>query len=79
MIFNYFRNTERKSIALKGCQKTSIKLNGRPYIIQLFNLPINYTVNKNYFHGESKCSPDNIAGNYTSPDQGQSHYDKLSD
>lgn len=79
MICNYAGNTERESSALRGCQKTSIELHARPSFIQPFNSPINYTVNKDYFHGESKCNPDNLAGNHTSSDQGQSHYDKLCD
>lgn len=44
-----------------------------------FNLLINYTVNKDYFHGESKCNPDDLAGNHTTPDQGKSHYKKICD
>lgn len=79
MIFNYAGNPERESTALRGCQKTSITLNASPCFIQLFNLAINYTVNKDFFHRESKCNSDALAGNHTSPDLGQSHYDKLSD
>lgn len=77
MIFNYAGNTERASTALRGCQKTLIKLNARPCFTQPFNLPINYAVNTDYFHGEPKCHPDNLAGKHTSPDQAQPHYDKF--
>lgn len=46
-------------------------------VLVSLNLPINYTVNKDYFHGESKCNPDDLTVNHTTPHQGQSHYKKL--